>query len=389
MASSAAERYVRLGLQLGRHVDGIVDSYYGPAELAAEVDAAPPVDPSRLVTDAEALLAELDEGWLRDQVVGLRTYAGVLAGEAIPYADEVERCYGVRPEYTDEAVFTAAHDQLDELLPGDGSVADRYASWRRSSRVPAEQVESLAKAVFDEARSQTRALVELPAEEGVEIEIVRDKPWFAYCEYLGDLRSRIAINVDLPMPGLELLVLGLHEAYPGHHTEGCCKEVTLVRERGLLEQTIFMVPTPQSIVAEGIATLAPELVLETEAGPALAAVLHDAGIELDLEHALAVERAHEPCTWAGVNAALLLHDRGHSERDVQAYVERWGLVEREMAEHLIRFLTTPTSRSYILTYAAGRELCRAYVGGDHDRFRRLLTEQVRVRELVEAQAEAR
>jgi hypothetical protein len=388
MASSAAERYVRLGLQLGRHVDGIVDSYYGPADLAAEVDAAPPVDPSRLVTDAEALLAELDEGWLRDQVVGLRAYAGVLAGEAIPYADEVERCYGVRPEYTDEAVFTAAHEQLDELLPGDGSVADRYASWRRSSRVPAEQVESLATAVFDEARSQTRALVELPADEGVEIEIVRDKPWFAYCEYLGDLRSRIAINVDLPMPGLELLVLALHEAYPGHHTEGCCKEVTLVRERGLLEQTIVMVPTPQSIVAEGIATLAPELVLETEAGPALAAVLHDAGIELDLDHALAVERAREACNWSGVNAALLLHDRGHSERDVQVYVERWGLLEREMAQHLIRFLTTPTSRSYILTYAAGRELCRAYVGGDHDRFRRLLTEQVRVRELVEAQAAA-
>jgi hypothetical protein len=41
---------------------------------------------------------------LRDQVVGPRTYAGVLAGESGSYADEVEGCYGVRATYTDEAV---------------------------------------------------------------------------------------------------------------------------------------------------------------------------------------------------------------------------------------------------------------------------------------------
>ena len=41
-----------MGLQVGRHVDGIVDAYYGPPELAAEVDAAPPVDPHELVVAA-------------------------------------------------------------------------------------------------------------------------------------------------------------------------------------------------------------------------------------------------------------------------------------------------------------------------------------------------
>jgi hypothetical protein len=56
----------------------------------------------------------------------------------------------------------------------------------------------------------------------------------------------------------------------------------------------------------------------------------------------------------------------------------------ELAAHVIRFLTQPTSRTYILTYSAGRELCRSYVAGDPERFRRLLTEQVRVRDLLEA-----
>ena len=119
----ASWRYLRLGLRLGRHVDGIVDAYYGPPELAAAVDAEPPVDPRRLVAEADALLDELEDGWLRDQVGGLRTYAGVLAGESTSYADEVQGCYGVRPAHTDEAVFAAAHERLEELLPGTGTLA--------------------------------------------------------------------------------------------------------------------------------------------------------------------------------------------------------------------------------------------------------------------------
>src|SRR6478672_4700939 len=134
MSASAPERYVRLGLQLGRHVDGIVDSYYGPPELAAAVEAAAPVDARVLVADAEALLDEPADGWLRDQVGGLRTYAGGLAGEARSYADEVEGCYGVRPTYADEAVFAAAHEQMGELLPGSVPLAERYRDWQRSIR---------------------------------------------------------------------------------------------------------------------------------------------------------------------------------------------------------------------------------------------------------------
>ena len=56
MTESAEERYLRLGLQLGRHVEGIVDAYFGPPELAASVEAEAPVDPRTLVAEAETLL---------------------------------------------------------------------------------------------------------------------------------------------------------------------------------------------------------------------------------------------------------------------------------------------------------------------------------------------
>jgi hypothetical protein len=383
VTQSVAERYVRLGLQLGRHVDEAVDAYFGPPELKAEVDAAPPAEPGALVSDADALLDELDDGWLRDQARGLRTYAGVLAGESGSYADEAEGYYGVRPTYTDEAVFTAAHEELEQLLPGDGPLAERYQRWEESIRVPTEQIEPAIAAVIEDARVWTRRLVELPEGEGVSLQIVHDKPWWASCDYLGDLHSQIALNVDLPMSALELLVLATHETYPGHHTERSSKEHMLVRSRGLLEETLVLTPTPQSLIAEGIAVLAPYMLLEGDGATALAAVVHDSGIELDLDHALAVKRALDPCRWAEVNAALMLHEDGASEDDAHAYLERWGLMEPQWAAHMIRFITEPTQRTYILTYPAGRELCGAYVAEDPERFRRLLTEQVRVRDLLE------
>lgn len=378
------ERYLRLGLRLGRHVDGIVDAYFGPPELAAAVEAEPPVDPRALAADADELLEGLEDGWLRDQVVGLRTYAGVLAGESWSYADEVEQCYAVRPVHTDEAVFEAAHSRLDELLPPGGTLAERHERWRESQRVPVEQIEQLASAVIEEARSWTHGLVELPEGESVALELVRDRPWLGFNHYLGGLESRISVNVDLPQSALDLLRLLLHETYPGHHAERSLKEHLLVRARGLLEETIVLVPTPQSLAAEGIAELGPLLLLESEAGEALAGILRGAGIELDLAHALEVERAIEPCTWAEVNAALRFYGSRASEAETRAYLERWALLSPERAAHIVRFLTEPTSRTYILTYSAGRELCRSYVAGDPGRFRRLLTEQVRVRDLIAA-----
>jgi hypothetical protein len=379
-----AERYLLLGLRIGRHVDGMVDAYFGPPELAATVEAEPSTDPRELVAAAAALLDELDDGWLRDQVAGLRTYAGVLAGEARSYPDEVEGCYGVPAEHTDESVFAAAHGRLEALLPGAGSLAERYERWRTETRVPPEQVEATVAAAIEEARRWTRELVDLPDGEGVELEVVHDEPWLAFCYYLGSLRSRIAVNLDLPISALELLHLAIHETYAGHHAERCVKEQLLVRGRDLLEETIVMVPAPQSVVSEGIAELAVKLLLEGEGGAALAAVTENAGVELDLGHALAIEEARRPLEWAHVNAALMFHEDGAAETETRAYMERWGLLTPQLSAHLLRFFKEPTSRSYVITYAAGEELCDAYVGGDPARFRRLLSEQVRVGELLAA-----
>jgi hypothetical protein len=84
----------------------------------------------------------------------------------------------------------------------------------------------------------------------------------SFCEYHGGMQSRIQVNVDLPLSALEVLTVAIHETYPGHHAERCWKELLLVRDQERLEETIVLVPTPQSLVAEGIAKVAPPLLLE-------------------------------------------------------------------------------------------------------------------------------
>ena len=374
------ERYLELCLRLGRHIDGLVDAYYGPAEISERVDAEELRDPASLVQDAASLLEEADGSWLHAQLVGLETVARKLAGEDVQYEDEVERCYGVRPEWVPEESFDAAHRELDEVLPGNGSVAERYQAWREGEGLQGEALERVFQAVADDFRSRTLSLFELPEGESVEVEYVSDEPWTAFNYYQGDLRSRIAVNTDVPMTPDVLAELVAHEAYPGHHTEHAWKEQLHVRE-GRLEESALMVGTPMSLVSEGIASLASEIMLGDQEELVVAEHVESSGVAYDPELSKAVKEARRPIGYVPGNVALLIHTRGGSEEGAVEYSMRWGLTTRRRAEQNVRFVTDPVWRSYISTYTAGEDLCRNWVGGDPARFKRLLTEQLTTSDL--------
>jgi Bacterial protein of unknown function (DUF885) len=376
-----AERYILLGLRLGRHVDGLVDSYYGPAELQAQADWGDPVPPEQLAAEADALEAELDESWLRDLVHGCGTYARVLAGEEISYSDEVEQCYGVRPQRGDKGVYEAAHAELEELLPGDGTLAERRDAWRDRNRMPADKLIPVFDAVLRELRARTQQLFGLPEGEELLVEEVHDEPWWAFNYYQGNRRSRVVINVDVPTTYDDLLDLAAHEAYPGHHTERATKEVVLVEERGALEETINLVPTPQSVLAEGIASSA-AWALGDDARDAVVGILREHGLDFDAERAKRLRDAAEKLAGLSVDAALLIHEDGASAEDALQYLMRWGAMSEERARRAIRFVTDRTWRAYTITYSAGEELVRGWCGDDRGRFKRLLSENVRVSELA-------
>ncbi len=379
-----AERYLELGLRLGRHVDGLVDAYYGPAELKEQVDAEDIVEAPQLAADADTLLAELPDGWLRDQVRGCATYARVLAGEPIAYADEVEGSYSVRPVKTPVEVYEAAHAQLDEVLPGDGSLFERRQAWRTKQLVDGDRAVPVLEELLPILRERTETVVALPDGARVTLEPVHDEPWWAFNYYQGDLTSRVVLNVDVPTTGLDLIHLAAHEVYPGHHTEHTLKEQLLLREQGRAEEGIQLVPTPQALLSEGIAELGPEVVLDADARAALYAVLARHGIVVDPDLAERIAKVLDQLSTTSVDVALLLHEDGVSEGEAKRYLERWRLATPEQAAHSVSFVTDPTWRAYTICYTAGERLCRAFVAGEPERFRQLLTEHVRVGDLLSA-----
>jgi hypothetical protein len=389
VADPLVEAYILLGLRLGRHVDGLVDAYYGPSELKERVDSESLADAAALVEQGDALLEGLEDGWLRDQGRGLRTYAGVLAGEKLSYSDEVEGCYGVRPERTSPDVYEAVHGRLEELLPGAGPLADRYRVWREQSLVSADLVPALLD-VAAELRGIVSRLVELPDGEWLDADVVHDEPWGAFNYYRGNLRSRVVVNVDDPWTFHEPYHLVCHEIYPGHHTERAVKEKLLVDERGHLEETILLVTTPGALVAEGIAEAGPLLIWDRDPGLAdhVGAIARRHGVEYDVANAQAVAEARLVLRGTGVDAALMIHEDGATEDEATAYRQRWSLLTAEQAANSIRFLVDPTWRAYAITYVAGRELCAAWMRGDPARLRRLLTEHVRVGELASGSGSA-
>ena len=104
-------------------------------------------------------------------------------------------------------------------------------------------------------RDRVRGQYGLPEVETVQYEVVTDKPWSGFNYYEGDYRSRVAINADLPHRLSQLPHLVAHESYPGHHTEHCRKERGLVERAGRTEHTVFLVNTPECLMAEGLADL--------------------------------------------------------------------------------------------------------------------------------------
>jgi hypothetical protein len=380
--------YVRLGLRFDRLETGFVDAYTGDPRLRAEVADEPAPTPQGLRDQARALLRELDAAdlpadradYLRGQLTGLECTARKMSGEPVGFVDEVAAYFQVDVALGDPAVYAAAHAELEALLPGGGTLAERYAEHRRREECPPDRLESAVMALSSALRDQVRGSYGLPEVETVRYEVVTDQPWSGFNFYEGNYRSRVAINDDLPHRLSHLPHLVAHESYPGHHTEHCRKERGLVERAGRTEHTVFLVNTPECLMAEGLADLGVQASIGDGWGPWAAEILGDLGLRFDGHVAERVSAATAPLNRVRQDAAILLHDRGADPDEVIAYIQRWSLVSAERAAQQLRFLTHPLWRAYISTYVEGLDLLSRWLDDRPDgqpvadRFLRLLDE---------------
>ncbi|MGZ5363634.1 MAG: DUF885 domain-containing protein [Mycobacterium sp.] len=381
--------YLLLGLRFDRVEDGYVDSFTGDPELRRIVADEPSPEPADLARQADWLLAELSTGTeleqSRAEFVGAHLRALACAGrkfsgQDVGFVDEVEAYFDVRIARGDPEQYRQAHAKLDEALGGSGSLAERMTAYRAGEEVPPDRLEESIHAFSSALRDRVRAEYPLPDTETITYEVVTDKPWSGFNYYLGNYTSTVAVNADLKQQMSNLPRLVAHESYPGHHTEHCRKEAGLVAGKGQDEQTIFLVNTPQCLMAEGLADLALYAAIGPNWGAWAGEIYADLGLGFDGERAQAVSEAAATLADVRQDAALMLHDEHRDVDHVVEFLKRWLLVNDERARQMLRFLSSPLWRAYTSTYVEGYRLLRDWLEARPEemslteRFGRLLDE---------------
>jgi hypothetical protein len=377
-----AERYVKLVLKVGQHDPDYVDAYYGDpawkpggapeplsaliAEAGAIRAALPPLRPP---ADAEELV-RLRFAYLDRQVAAVESRLAMLAGERFSFDEESRRLYdAVAPQYP-EGQFQQVLDEMEGLLPGTGSLAERYAAFRQGYLVPPDRLDAVFRAAIEACRARTLPHLSLPAGEQFTVEYVTGKSWSGYNWYQGGFQSLIQVNTDLPITIDRAIDLACHEGYPGHHVYNAALEQALVRDRGWIEFSVYALFSPQSLIAEGTANFGIEVAFP--GGERLS-------FERDILYALAGLDPATAARYAAVNELTerLKHAENEAARryldgeiDREAaivWLQRWAMLTRDRAEQRTRFFDQ--YRSYVINYTVGRDLVRAYVerqGGTPD-----------------------
>lgn len=379
--------YLLLGLRFDRIEPGYVDAFTGDPALRRLVENEPTPDPAALARQAGTLLGALPGGldparadYLRVHLRALACAGRKFAGEQVGFVDEVRDYFDVDIVKGDTDRYRQAHARLGELLGGTGPLADRMAAHRRAEEIPPERLEAAIHAFSSALRDRVRTQFPLPETETITYEVVTDKPWSGFNYYRGGYRSTVAVNADLKQLMSNLPRLVAHESYPGHHTEHCRKEAGLVTRLGQAEQTIFLVNTPQCLMAEGLADLALHAAVGPGWGGWAAEIYADLGLRFDGERAEAVAEAAAALADVRQDAALMLHHEHRDTDEVADYLRRWLLVTEDRARQMLRFLSSPLWRAYTSTYVEGYRLLRCWLDARPagmnliERFGRLLDE---------------
>jgi len=391
-SAALIREYLLLGLRFDRIESGYVDAFTGDPALRQAVLAEPAPEPAGLVRQAERLLSALPNiphsngfGQARADYIGahLRALACAgrkFAGEDIGFVDEVHDYFDVHVAKGEVDTYRQAHARLDDVLGGDGTLAQRMEAYRTADEIPPNRLPECIEAFSSALRDRVRAEYPLPDTETVEYQVVTDQPWSGFNYYLGDYRSTVAVNADVKQLMSNLPRLVAHESYPGHHTEHCRKEVGLVNGKGQGEQTIFLVNTPQCLMAEGLADLALYAAIGRSWGHWASEIYADLALRFDGERAEAVAEASAALAGVRQDAALMLHDEHRDADEVAAFLRRWLLVDDTRARQMLRFLSSPLWRAYTSTYVEGYRLLRRWLDERPDgvslaeRFGRLLDE---------------
>ena len=388
-----AERYVKLALELGQYDSDYVDAYLGPSEWAEaakknlrskEVLASAI---AKLYSDlkgnspTDSDLAIRHKALLR-KVRAMNTRMRMVSGEKFSFSEEARLIYDVTLPTYDFSDFDHALEEIADLMPGEGDLAERVDAFRNSLVIPEENRNAVIDLAIEECKQRASKFIQLPSSEHFTLEYVNDKSWSGYNWYQGDNESLMQINLDFPVKIDRAIGLGCHEGYPGHHVWNVLVENRLLKENAWIEFSIFPLFSPEALIAEGSANYGVHLAypddqkieFERDVLFPLAGLDPGKAVMLDKLTKLTERLSH------AITATAQLYLDGKIPREEAIEQRRkYALTSRAHAEQSVRFIEQ--YRSYVLNYNLGKDIVKEYIEkqGDNqdsrwEAFERMLTE---------------
>ena len=378
-----AESYVRIMLGMDIHEPGYVDAYYGPQEYKDDAIAIQKslVDLRADAKEVIAGLSELDVSgeeeilqlrhqYLMKQLESVMSRIDMNEGVKFTFEREAKEIFDVTPPVYPESHFKEIVREIGEMLPGTGTIQERFNTFRNEFVIPIDKLDTVFVAAITEARIRTSKYIELPENDNFELEYVTGKPWTGYNWYKGNSHSLIQLNTEFPLYIDRAIDVACHEGYPGHHLYNALLEKTLARGRGWVEFTVNPLYSPQSIISEGSANFGIEVVFPGE---------ERAVFEREVLFPLAgldPSRVEEYYNVINLVAKLnyvsnevargyLNGDADRSESE-EMFVNL-ALMTPERAAQRVRFIDK--YRAYVINYNLGKDLVSEYIesrGGSAD-----------------------
>src|SRR5439155_17146783 len=251
--------------------------------------------------------------------------------------------------------------RLERIVPGRGDLTRRLSDFQRRFVVSPDRLPKIVSRAIDECRTVTIRHVPMPPDERLDVVYVNELPWSAFTRYEGGHRSRITVNASVGFTVDDIVQLACHEAYPGHHVINMLVDDGLVRAEHRVELTAQLLFSPQTLLAEGAASIAAQVASSFDERLQFerATLFPLAGIDAtDAQRSVRVSGLLDELGPVRTEIAERYMDGQLEFARAAAALERDGLMPSPDAT--LKFLNQ--YRTYAVTYVRGRELASAYIG---------------------------
>jgi hypothetical protein len=380
LADSLGNDFIRLSFNVGEYDENYVDAYFGPEYLKEEA-LAMDLTLVQINEFADSLLTLLDVNMseydklekldrmridnLRKFISSLSARALFLNGEIFPFDTETELYYDMVAPDLPLSYYDDVLKELDDAVPGTGTLTSRYDEWSSQFSIPADKVAECFDHVLSESRRRTKDFVEMPAHESVTVEYVSGKPWGGYNWYQGNAHSLIQINSSGSMNVSRLIQLATHECYPGHHLFYTLLDEVYYKERGWVEYSLIPLFSHTAFWAEGTANYAADVVFP---GQDMVDLLHDvfemAGIDTTLAvKYIDINNIRKKIDFLDNFCAKAYLDGTMSKEEIAMIYAKYYLSSISAGFGLLSFIDI--YRSYIINYNLGEQAIRDHIDPDN------------------------